>query len=112
MNENTKNMVKELQKEFLENWGDISKGLKVTIIDGAKSVFGEYAFDETIIDRVEIAYKGREFEICISDDGSTDQFDLEGIYIEVGIIEDIGKIISIVGKHLNKIELNHYWSAV
>lgn len=112
MNENTKNMVKELQKEFLENWGDISKGLKVTIIDGAKAVFGEYAFDETIIDSIEIVYKGEELEICISDDGSSDQFDFEGGYISTDNIEDIGKIISIVGKYLKKIELNHYWSAV
>lgn len=112
MNENTENMVKELKNAFPDNWGDIGQGLKIKVTDGAKSVFGEFGFDETIVDKIEVVYKGREFEICISDDGSTDQFDFEGIYIEVGIIEDIGKIISIVGKYLKKIELNHYWSAV
>ena len=112
MNTNIENMIKELKNEFPDNWGDISQGLKIKVIDGAKSVFGEFAFDETIVDSVEIAYKGQEFEIRISDDGSSDQFDFEGIYIDVDNIENIGKIISIVGKHLNKIELNHYWSAV
>ena len=112
MNTNIETMIKELKNAFPDNWGDISQGLEVTVTDRAKSVFGEFAFDETILDSIEVVYKGREFEICISDDGSSDQFDFEGIYIEVDIIENIGKIISIVGKHLNKIELNPYWSAV
>ena len=112
MNTNIENMIKELKNEFPDNWGDISQGLEVTVTDRAKSVFGEFAFDETILDSIEIAYKGEGFEICISDDGTSNQFDFEGGYIYTDNIENIGKIISIVGKHINKIELNNYWSAV
>ena len=112
MNTNIENMIKELKNEFPNNWGDISQGLIIKVTDGAKAVFGEFAFDETIVDKIEVAYKGEEFEICILDDGSSDHFNFEGAYIDVDNIESIGKIISIVGKHLSKIELNHYWSAV
>lgn len=106
MNENIKNMIEELKREFPDNWGDGENGLNLIIKDQEEFVFSEEsAFSERILDCIEIQYKGDGTQIDISDYSEYSTFDIrESLWIDIENLEVIGKVISIVAKHLSKIE--------
>lgn len=105
-NVNIKNMVAELKREFPDNWGDGGNGLNLIIKDQEDFVFSEEsAFSEKVLDFIEIQYKGDGTQIDISDYSDYHTFDIrESLWIDAENLEVIGKVISIVAKHLSKIE--------
>lgn len=99
---NIKNMFKELQHEFPEDFG-LYDGLTVEAID-LKDTYDDFtAFDETLLDEVIISYRDQIISISRCYKGS---WEIHGeSYIEFEDFREIGKILDIVMKHLSKIEL-------
>lgn len=106
INPNIKRMLAELKREFPDNWGDGDNGLNLIIKDQKDYVFSEEsAFSERILDCIEIQYKGDVTQIDISDYSDYHTFDIrESLWIDIENLEVIGKVISIVAKHLSEIE--------
>lgn len=110
-NVNIKNMLAELKREFPDNWGDGENGLNLIIKDQEEFVFSEEsAFSERILYYIEIQYKGDGTRIDISDYSDYSTFDIrEILWIDAENLEVIGKVISIVAKHLKNIDFyKHY----
>lgn len=107
MNENTKNMVAELQKEFPNNWGDPEKGLKISVCDNESEYFEEdnLYFPEKIFYGVRIAYK--EMHAEITKEECTD-FNIS-IYSSIGLenLANFTKIINIISKHLSRMDFEN-----
>lgn len=103
MNENIKNMFKELKREFPEDFG-LYDGLIVEAID-LKDSYDDYtAFNETLLDEVVISYKGRTMSIKRYYESDWEIHDEN--YIKFEDFREIGKILSIVMKHISRIELD------
>lgn len=99
---NIKNMFKELQHEFPEDFG-LYDGLTVEAID-FKDTYDDFtAFDETLLDEVIISYRGQIISIsrCYESDWEIH----DESYIKFEDFREIGKILDIVMKHLSEIEL-------
>lgn len=103
MNENIENMFKELKCEFPEDFGSYD-GLTVDALD-FKGNYDEYTdFDETLLFDLEVCYKDQTITIKryykeiweIEDEN----------YIKSEYFREIGKILSIVMKHISKIKLD------
>lgn len=101
-NKNIKNMLKELQHEFPEDFG-LHNGLTVNAIDFA-GVYDDYdAFDETFLSEVAISYRNQIISIGRYYDDDWEIHD--ETYIDFEDFREIGKILDIVMKHLSKIKL-------
>lgn len=64
MNENIKNMVAELKREFPDNWGDEKKGIYIFWLhDYEEHSLEEDGFEEEIFAEITLYYKGSRIEI-------------------------------------------------
>ena len=105
MNENMLNMLKELDSEFPDNYG-LREGLRIDAIDLKDRYDDDIDFDEELLDKVRIYYKNKTILIKRYD---RDNWEIEDEdYLRFSDFEQIGKIISIVMKHLGRIELDWF----
>ena len=98
---NIKNMFKELQREFPEDFGSCD-GLTVDAIDFTGAYDDYDTFDETILSEVVIGYRNQIISIGRYYDDDWEIHD--ETYIDFENFRAIGKILNIVMKHLSKIE--------
>ena len=103
MNENIENMLKELKREFPSKYG-IRKDLFINAIDRKDRYDDDKLFDETILDKVILYYKEQTISIERYYENNWEIEDED--YIKFEDFEQVGKILSIVMKHLGKIELD------
>lgn len=101
MNENIENMCKELKREFPSEYG-IAKDLSIDAIDRKDHYDDEDEFDETLLDELKIYYKDNTIVIERYDRDYWEIVDED--YLRFSDFEQIGKILSIVMKHLGRIE--------
>lgn len=102
MNENMLNMLKELDSEFPDDYG-LVKGLRIDAIDLKDRYDDDELFDETLLDEIRIYYKQQTITIKRYD---RDNWEIEDYdYLKFGDFREIGKILSIVMKHISRIEL-------
>ena len=100
---NIKNMFKELKHEFPEDFG-YCDGLTVDAID-FKDNYDDYIdFDETLLGEVVISYRDQIISISRCYDNNWEICD--ETYIKFEDFREIGKILSIVMKHISRIELD------
>ena len=103
MNENMLNMLKELDSEFPDNYG-LLEGLRIDAIDLKDRYDDDKLFDETILDVVRIYYKQQTISIERYYENNWEIEDED--YIKFEDFREIGKILSIVMKHISRIELD------
>ena len=102
MNENMLNMLKELDREFPDDFG-LREGLRIDAIDLKGNYDDDIDFDEELLDKLRIYYKNKTIRIRRYD---RDNWEIEDKdYLRFSDFEQVGKIISIVMKHLGRIEL-------
>ncbi|MGK4078037.1 hypothetical protein AB0X62_03340 [Ligilactobacillus salivarius] len=100
MNENIKNMIEELKREFPKS---VCQELDLIIYDRHKNAyFLDDEFQEKMFINLFISYETSMVEI------SSDKYNVFDIHTSILIEQEdlavIGKVISIVVKHLSKIE--------
>ena len=105
MNENMLNMLKELDREFPDDFG-LREGLRIDAIDLKGKYDDDIDFDEELLDEVRIYYKSKTILIKRYD---RDNWEIEDEdYFRFSDFEQVGKILSIVMKHLGRIELDWF----
>lgn len=105
MNENMLNMLKELDSEFPDNYG-LREGLRIDAIDLKDRYDDDIDFDEELLDELRIYYKNKTILIKRYD---RDNWEIEDEdYIKFEDFREVGKILSIVMKHLGRIELDWF----
>lgn len=105
MNENMLNMLKELDSEFSDNYG-LREGLRIDAIDLKDRYDDDIDFDEELLDELRIYYKNKTVLIKRYD---RDNWVIEDEdYIKFEDFREVGKILSIVMKHLSRIELDWF----
>lgn len=104
-NENMLNMLKELDREFPDGFG-LREGLRIDAIDLKDNYDDCIDFDEELLDEVRIYYKNKTILIKRYD---RDNWEIEDEnYIKFEDFREIGKILSIVMKHISRIELDWF----
>lgn len=104
-NENMLNMLKELDREFPDDFG-LREGLRINAIDLKGKYDDDIDFDEELLDEVRIYYKSKTILIKRYD---RDNWEIEDEdYLRFTDFEQVGKILSIVMKHLGRIELDWF----
>ena len=105
MNKNIENMLEELKEKYPDNWEDPIRGLDVSVYDTTNAGYEvDDDFAEELFYIVWINYKGCSLGIS-REDLRQNYFDIDtDILIEQEDLAVIGKVISIVVKHLSKIE--------
>lgn len=101
---NIKNMFKELDHEFPEDFG-LYAGLTIDACDFEDNYDDNTNFDETMLDKLTICYKNQYVAIsryCENNWEITDES-----FIKCEYFREIGKILDIVMKHLSKIEFKY-----
>lgn len=105
MNENFLNIFKELNKKYPNDYGSI-KGLRIDAIDLKDRYDDDELFDETLLDEVRIYYKQQTITIKRYD---RDNWEIEDYdYLKFEDFREVGKILSIVMKHISRIELDWF----
>ena len=103
MNENISNMLLELKNNYPDIYG-LTENFWIEVIDNDGNYDSDDDFNEANLWRVRICYQDKLFTITrqhiylfeISDDN----------YLDLRDLDEIGKIINIIGKHLKKISYN------
>lgn len=104
MNKNIKNMCKELKREFRSEYG-MGNNLFIDAVDLTDCYNDDDNFDETMLDKLKIYYLDNTIVIKRYDCGG-DNWEIEDEdHLRFIDFEKIGKILSIVMKHLGRIEL-------
>lgn len=105
MNENMLNVLKELDSEFPDDYG-LREGLRIDAIDRKDRYDDDKLFDETLLDEIRIYYKQQTITI---ERYYTNNWVIEDEdYIKFEDFREIGKILSIVMKHISRIELDWF----
>lgn len=102
-NKNIKNMFKELDRKFPEDFG-LYNGLTVDALDFKGNYDNYIDFDEIFLCELVICYKKQVIAIRRYHENDWEIED-EG-YIKSEYFREVGKILSIVMKHLGRIELD------
>lgn len=104
MNKNIENMLKELKEKYPEHWGDPIKGLEVNFYDTTNAGYEvDDDFAEELFYIVWINYKGCSLGIS-REDLRQNYFDIDtDTYIELEDLVELTEIMTIVAKHLSKI---------
>lgn len=101
MNENFINMYTELNRKYPDVYG---RDLRIDAIDRKDRYDDDIDFDEELLDEVRIYYKNKTILVKRYD---RDNWEIEDEdYLRFVDFEKIGKILSIVMKHLGRIELD------
>lgn len=100
MNENIENMLEELKEKYPDIYG---RDLRIDAIDRKDRCDDDELFDETLLDEVRIYYKQQTISIERYYENNWEIKDED--YIKFEDFREIGKILSIVMKHLGRIEL-------
>lgn len=95
MNENFINMYTELNRKYPDIYG---RDLRIDAIDRKDRYDDDKLFDETILDKVILYYKQQTISI--------ERYYENNWEIEDEDFREIGKILSIVMKHISRIELD------
>lgn len=103
MNENIINMYTELNRKYPDDYG-LVEGLRIDAIDLKGRYDDDKLFDETILDVVRIYYKQQTISIERYYENNWEIEDED--YIKFEDFREIGKILSIVMKHISRIELD------
>lgn len=103
MNENFLNMLKELDKKYPNVYG---RDLRIDAIDRKDHYDDEDEFDETLLDELRIYYKRQTISIERYYENNWEIEDED--YIKFEDFREIGKILSIVMKHISRIELDWF----
>lgn len=100
MNENIENIFEDLKKEFPEN---VYQKLSLRIFDNnGNDYFEDYEFKEELFSSLFIYYRDNVLEITKY---QYNVFDIDtDVFIEQEDLATIAKAMSIVAKHLSKIE--------
>ncbi|WP_195558150.1 hypothetical protein [Ligilactobacillus salivarius] len=102
-NENMLNMLKELDREFPDSFG-LREGLRIDAIDLKDNYDDDIDFNEELLDELRIYYKNKTILIKRYD---RDNWEIEDYdYLKFEDFREIGKILSIVMKHISRIELD------
>ncbi|MEN3955171.1 hypothetical protein [Ligilactobacillus salivarius] len=104
MNGNIENMLEELKEKYPDNWEDPIRGLDVSVYDTTNV---GYEVDDDFVEElfyiIWINYKGCSLGIS-REDLSHNYFDIDtDTYIELEDLVELTKIMTIVVKHLSKI---------
>lgn len=104
MNKNIENMLEELKRKYPDNWGDPIRGLEVNFYDTTNDEYGiDDDFVEELFYNLWINYKGSAVGIN-REDLRQNYFDIDtDTYIELEDLVELTKIMTIVAKHLSKI---------
>ena len=104
MNENIENMLEELKEKYPDNWEDPIRGLDITVYDTTNDEYGvDDDFVEELFYNLWINYKGSAVGIN-REDLRQNYFDIDtDTYIGLEDLEELTKIMTIVAKHLSKI---------
>ena len=103
MNENFLSMFKELNRKYPDDYGSI-EGLRIDAVDLKGNYDDDDKFDETILDKVILYYKQQTISIERYYENNWEIEDED--YIKFEDFREIGKILSIVMKHISRIELD------
>ena len=105
MNENMKNMMNELRTLFPLNFGDRFIVFDLVVLDISGFEYGrDEQFVEALVSEVKISYKSSHIYIN-KIDYIRNWFEFETAEsgaVDLENIETIGRIIRIIGRHLNK----------
>ena len=105
MNENMLNILKELDREFPDDFG-LREGLRIDAIDLKGNYDDDIDFNEELLDKLRIYYKNKTIRIRRYD---RDNWEIEDEdYLKFEDFREIGKILSIVMKHISRIELDWF----
>lgn len=105
MNENFLSMFKELNRKYPDDYGSI-EGLRIDAVDLKGNYDDDDKFDETLLDKLRIYYKEQIITITRYD---RDNWEIEDYaYLKSEDFREIGKILSIVMKHISRIELDWF----
>lgn len=104
MNKNIENMLEELKEKYPDNWEDPIRGLDVSVYDTTNAGYEvDDDFAEELFYIVGINYKGCSLGIS-REDLRQNYFDIDtNTYIELEDLVELTKIMTIVAKHLSKI---------
>ena len=101
MNENFINMYTELNRKYPDIYG---RDLRIDAIDRKDRYDDDIDFDEELLDELRIYYKNKTIIIKRYD---RDNWEIEDYdYLKFEDFREIGKILSIVMKHISRIELD------
>ncbi|MDE1523296.1 hypothetical protein FYL16_08090 [Lactobacillus salivarius] len=101
MNENFINMYTELNRKYPDIYG---RDLRIDAVDLKGNYDDDDKFDETLLDKLRIYYKEQIITITRYD---RDNWEIEDYaYLKFEDFREIGKILSIVMKHISRIELD------
>ena len=99
MNENFINMYTELNRKYPDIYG---RDLRIDAIDRKDRCDDDELFDETILDELKICYKGK---IIVLEKYYNDDWEIrDKHFLKTKEFREIVEILSIVMKHLSKIE--------
>lgn len=102
-NKNTKAMLAELREEYPIDYE--TENIRGDVVDKNDNYDNYADFDESKLWEVRILYFDKLFTIRRK---YTDLFEIsDDNYLDIHDLDDLGKIINIVGKHLKKI--NYEW---
>lgn len=101
MNENFINMYTELNRKYPDIYG---RDLRIDAVDLKGNYDDDDKFDETLLDKLRIYYKEQIITITRYD---RDNWEIKDYaYLKFEDFREIGKILSIVMKHISRIELD------
>lgn len=101
MNENFINMYTELNRKYPDIYG---RDLRIDTVDLKGNYDDDDKFDETLLDKVILYYKQQTISIERYYENNWEIEDED--YIKFEDFREIGKILSIVMKHISRIELD------
>ena len=103
MNENIKAMLEEIKKNYPLDYK--AESIRIEVVDENNNYDYDINFDESKLWEVRIYYRDKLLTIR---NKYVDLFEIsDDNYFDVHDLDDLGKIINIVGKHLKKI--NYEW---
>ena len=103
MNENFINMYTELNRKYPDIYG---RDLRIDAVDLKGNYDDDDKFDETLLDKVILYYKQQTISIERYYENNWEIEDED--YIKFEDFREIGKILSIVMKHISRIELDWF----
>ncbi len=107
MNENIKNIVAELKREFPGVYDRVNHRLYILAIDEDGKVYEDDPdFDEKIVEEIQIIYNGNTVSVYPD---YIDKCSIRFFTVKYEDLDIITKAVAIVGKHLKNIDQKGSW---